>query len=365
MVTAASGSYPVLVGDGMLDRVGSVVAGAVGQVRVVLLTDENVSRLFGERVLGSLEAAAVDATLIAIPPGETSKSWAMAGALLKAFAERGLERGDAVVALGGGVVGDIAGFCAATYMRGVTAIQVPTTLLAQVDSAIGGKTAVDLPQGKNLAGAFWSPRAVVADTACLATLPDTEWRSGMAEVVKAAVLDGAEAVAQIERDAQDLRDRTPDAVLRAVRMAASLKVGVVSQDERETGARESLNLGHTLGHAIEAVAGYGVVPHGVAVAEGIRFAAMLAERVVGADPAWGERQDGLLTASGLPRSGCPFDPSGLLRAMRSDKKARGGRVRMVLSLGPGRWEVRPIEDGVLEDAVRSWCSEKQDREAAG
>jgi 3-dehydroquinate synthase len=275
--------------------------------------------------------------------------------LLEAFSERGIGRDDVVIALGGGVVGDLAGFCAATYARGIGLVQVPTTLLAQVDSSIGGKTGVDLPRGKNLVGAFWPPLAVITDTTCLESLPEAEWASGLAEVAKSAILDGESSFGTLSRDSAALAGRDASAVDRAVLMAAALKVRIVSDDERESGAREALNLGHTLGHAIEQVAGYGVVAHGVAVAEGIRFAARLAEEVLRVDPGWAAEQDRLLEGLGLVRGGCAYAPAEILSAMRADKKARGGEIRFVMSTGPGEWQVRPVTDAVLMAGLDKWC----------
>jgi 3-dehydroquinate synthase len=354
VVSAGSGSYPVLVGSGVLDQIGRSVA-ANGIRSVAVVTDTTVGVLYGARVVASLRGAGVDVFVLEVTPGETAKSWAHAGELLGEMSEGGLNRDAAVVALGGGVVGDLAGFCAAVYMRGIGVFQVPTTLLAQVDSSVGGKTGVDLPRGKNLVGSFWPPLAVLSDTGCLATLAPSEWRSGMAEVVKSAILADIDAFKVLERDAEALVERDVGAVERAVLMAAGFKAQVVSRDEREAGAREALNYGHTLGHAIERVAGYGVVPHGIAVAEGMRFAAHLALRLGAADAAWSERQGRLLDAVGLTRAGCPYDAGELASTMRADKKVRSGQVRFVLSTSPGRWESRPVGDAELSVALSEWC----------
>jgi 3-dehydroquinate synthase len=354
-VSSPCGSYEVVIGPGVLDSLGET-ARSVSAARVaVVVADDTTGELFGQRATASLENAGIRVERLTVPAGEPSKTWRHAGDVLEGLSERGIARDDLLVALGGGVVGDLAGFCAATYMRGVGLIHVPTTLLAQADSSIGGKTGVDLPRGKNLAGAFWQPRAVVADTTCLVTLSDQEWRSGLAEVAKSAILDGEDAVRALEADAERLVIREAVAVESAVVMAATLKARLVSADERETGDRESLNYGHTLGHAIERVAGYGTVPHGVAVADGIRFAARLAELVAGSDPAWTRRQEDLLDAVGLERGGCPYEAQALIACMRADKKVRGGEVRFVLSDGPGRWQVRAIDDAVVLDELRAVC----------
>lgn len=354
-VSNATGSYVVTVEDGALARLGEVVRAATDAPKAALVADETTARLFGDTAASSLEAAGIEVVSTSVPPGETSKSWAQAGVLLEWMACSGVARDDVVIALGGGVVGDVAGFCAAVYMRGIPVVQAPTTLLAQVDSAIGGKTGVDLAGGKNLAGAFHPPLAVAADTSCLKSLPEAEWRSGLAEVAKSAVLVSADALETLERDACGLIGaREPEPVERAVSMAAGFKAGVVSLDERESGVRECLNYGHTLGHAIERVAGYGTLTHGSAVAEGIRFAALLSQRVIGSDPAWTSRQGALLDSLGLERTARTWAAEDLSAAMRADKKVRGGIVRFVLTSGPGEWCVQAVDSANIEAALADW-----------
>lgn len=360
----AGGGYDVLTGAGVLDRVGETMAALAPNGRVALVTDTTVGPLLAARVERSLRAAGVASDTFTVPAGETSKTWRQAGALLEDLAAAGLDRGGAVLALGGGVVGDLAGFAAAVYMRGVPVVQLPTTLLAQVDSSIGGKTGVDLAAGKNLAGAFWQPAAVLSDVTALHTLPDAEWGNGMAEAVKTALLAGPDAVRELAADAVLLAGRDEAATSRCVRGCAGFKARVVLADEREAGARECLNLGHTLGHAIEKTAGYGVVPHGVAVAEGLRFAAFLSARLLGAPPDLEERVGDLLDAAGVTRCGLPGDAAVLAAAMRADKKARGGVVRFVLLRRPGEWTVVPVAADVLDAALREWC-ERAMREERG
>ena len=348
-------SYDILVERGSLSRLGDEVRSVSAATSCALVTDSNVDPLLGRGVEASMHAAGFEPVTISVPAGEASKSWATAGRLLEAFSEAGLGRDSLVIALGGGVVGDVAGFAAATYLRGVPVVQVPTTLLGQADSSIGGKTGVDLPLGKNLAGAFWQPLLVVSDPDVLATLPEREWLSGLAEVVKSAALGGEAAFAALEADAPALRARDAAATGRAVLMSAALKARVVSGDEREAADRECLNYGHTLAHAIERELGYGTVTHGAAVADGLRFAARLAVEVAGAAPAWAARQELLLDALGLAPIDGACDPAALLAAMRSDKKARAGMVRFVLSSAPGSWTVRPVEDAVVVAALTRWC----------
>jgi len=348
-------SYDVLVERGSLTRLGEEVRSVSAARLCALVTDVNVDMLLGSAAEASLHAAGFEPVTVSIPAGEASKSWATAGRLLEEFSEARLGRDALVIALGGGVVGDVAGFAAATYLRGVPVVQVPTTLLAQADSAIGGKTGVDLPRGKNLAGAFWQPLLVLSDPDVLASLPEREWLSGLAEVVKSAALDGEAAFAALEVDAPALRARDAEATGRAVHMSAALKARIVSGDEREAADRECLNYGHTLAHAIERELGYGTVTHGAAVADGLRFAARLAVEVAGADPAWAERQEALLDALGLTPIDDVRDPAALLASMKSDKKARGGVVRFVLSSAPGSWTVAPVEDAVVAAALTRWC----------
>ena len=354
-VTVPGGSYDILVGRGALSRLGGELRARTEAVRCALVTDENVERLFAERTLSSLRGAGFAPELFTIPAGETSKSWDEAGRLLKGFSKAGLGRDSVVIALGGGVVGDLAGFAAATYLRGVPVVQVPTTLLAQADSAIGGKTGIDLPAGKNLVGAFWQPLLVLSDTECLSGLPEIEWSSGLAEVVKSAALFGEHAFARLEDDLEGLLVRDSSCVESAVLMAAALKAHVVSGDEREAADRECLNYGHTLAHALERELGYGTMTHGAAVADGMRFAARLAESVLGAPAEWTRRQEALLDELGLTRSQATCDAAGLLAAMKSDKKARDGKVRFVLLRAPGSWTVTQLEDAVVAEALADWC----------
>ncbi len=303
----ASGDYPVLVGRGVL---GAAPAPRGG--RAFLVTDATVGALYAE-------AAGDVATTIAVPPGETAKTWEQAGSVLRALATAGMGHDDHVLALGGGVVGDLAGFCAATYQRGVPVVQLPTTLVAQVDSAYGGKTGVDLPEGKNYAGAYHQPAAVLADPTVLATLPPEELAAGWAEVVKTALIAGGPLWERVRDPAAEV---DPDLVLACART----KLAVVAQDERDEGRRQVLNLGHTVGHAIETATGYARYRHGEAVGLGLLAALTLSEQ-----PALRAEVRGLLAAHGLPTSLDPdVDHDAVLAALQGDKKRRGGRVGFVL-----------------------------------
>lgn len=364
-VTNACGqhAYDVLVRPGALREAGALIRPFVSGAAVALVTDETVWPLLGESVKASLESAGLAVSVHVVPAGESSKSWERAGELLEAFAAAGLDRSSAVVALGGGVVGDLAGFCAATYMRGISLVHLPTTLLAQVDSAIGGKTGVDLAAGKNLAGAFWPPSLVLADTEALATLPPAEWTNGLVEMVKGAFLEGGDALLTLEGHLEAIVARQPESVERAVRRAAAFKAGVVSADFREADLRECLNYGHTLGHALERLVGYGSLPHGLAVAEGMRFASRLAEVVLGAPASVSERVEGVLDAIGAGEELCAafirpaadrLAPERLLGAMKSDKKSKAGAVRFVLLEEPGRWRAVTLGDAQLLAELERW-----------
>lgn len=357
--------YDVLIEPGLMSRCGALLRERSSAEKIALITDSNVAARYGLIVSASLARAEFEVVDLSIPAGERSKNWSTAGEVIEAVADHGLGRNDLVLALGGGVIGDLAGFVAATYLRGVAFAQMPTTLLAMVDSSVGGKTGVDLNAGKNLAGAFKQPILVLADTSALDSLPDEEWTSGLAEVAKNGLIDSDEHTSWIEENVAALVARDRDIVSEAVRRSVSFKARVVSEDERESGLRECLNYGHTLGHAIENVAGYGTYSHGVAVAEGMRFASRLSMDVAGADAGFVKRQDRLLNALGLLPIPDALNPSAVHEAMRSDKKARSGTVRFVLADGPGSWRCEPISDVVLSAHVNAWAGTKVKPEPEG
>ena len=358
-VSVPGAEYDVFVGRGLLDRVGDLVREASSARRVALITDETVGGLYGVTVASKLITAGFDVQSLSVVPGEASKSWAVAGELLEAIAELRLDRSDLIVALGGGVIGDLAGFAAATYLRGIEFVQVPTTLLAQVDSSVGGKTGVDLRAGKNLAGAFKQPVRVIADTTLLESLSEADWASGLAEIAKSAAIDGEAFISWMEEHADELRDRDSGAVIEAVSRCIAFKARVVSADEREAGLRECLNYGHTFGHALEKVAGYGAYPHGIAVAEGMRFAVRLAVDAGSASTDLVIRQDTLLDRLGLSAIREPRNAGDLLSAMKSDKKARSGAVRFVLLDAPGVWTCAAVEDSLVSDHLAAWSASKR------
>jgi len=348
---AVDRSYDILVGRGLLGACGAHVRQAAE--RAVVVADAAVVGSHAAAVVRSLEDAGVAASLIPVSGGESAKSPAGAVRLWDAFAAAAVDRRTQVVAVGGGVVGDLAGFVAATFARGLGVWQVATTVVAQVDSAIGGKTGINLDGGKNLVGSFWQPRGVFADVDTLATLPAREFTSGLAEVVKYGVILDADFFAWLEAHAAALAAREPAAVVHAVERSAALKAEVVSRDECElTGLRAVLNYGHTFGHAFETATGYGTLLHGEAVAIGMACAARLAARLGRIPWALVDRQDRLLRSLGLPTSlERPADATELLRIMGRDKKTVSGRLRFVLPTRIGHVE---LVDGVdPADVVRS------------
>jgi shikimate kinase/3-dehydroquinate synthase len=332
--------YTISVGWGTLGRLGEHIAALGLPPRVALITDTTVADLFLAGVTVTLKQAGITAQPIIIPPGEASKSLAQLGAIYDALLAARFERAEAIVALGGGVVGDLAGFAAATYLRGVPLIHVPTTLLAQVDASIGGKTGINHPATKNAIGAFYQPRAVISDPAALLSLDARLVREGWGEIVKYAAALDADLFAQLEARMDDLLSLAPGWITPIIARCAEIKGAIVSQDEREAGARTLLNYGHTIGHALEAVTGYGTLLHGEAVFLGMAVAARLALRLGMVAPDFVARQDALARAAGAPQSLPPIAPEAILAATRLDKKARGGRVRWVLPTAVGSATIR-------------------------
>jgi 3-dehydroquinate synthase len=350
-VNLGSRSYAIVVECGALATVGERLrALRVGRC-AVLVSDPSIRRLHGKAVAGSLEAAGFTVTTLDVPEGEAAKTLAVAGQCWDALLEAGLDRGSTVLALGGGAVGDVAGFVAATYMRGTNFVQLPTTVLAQVDASIGGKTAVDHPRAKNLIGAFHQPRLVVSDPVALRSLPEREFRSGLAEVVKHGIVLDEAYFTEIEARSGSLLARDLETLERVIAGSCRLKARVVERDEREARLRAVLNYGHTIGHALEAATGYARWTHGEAVALGIVAEARLAGRRGVATPETVRRQEALLEVLGLPvRFAEPVDVDAVLAAMRRDKKAREGRVPFVLA--PVLGQFRLVED-VTDADVRA------------
>ena len=342
-VNLASTGYDVVIGAGLLRRAGAFLADILPQKRAVIVTDDTVAGLHLPALIGGLEETGVAADTLVVPPGEASKSVEAYTSLVDRMLEMGVERRTAVIALGGGVVGDLAGFAAATTMRGLPFIQVPTTLLAQVDSSVGGKTGINTRQGKNLLGAFHQPRMVLADTEALQTLPTRELRAGYAEIAKAGLIGDAPFFAWCEEHAQALVDGDQEAQAEAILRACAFKAAVVGDDEREerpNDGRALLNLGHTFGHALEAEIGYGGgLLHGEAVAVGLGLAFRLSARLGLCDLADAGRVSDHLEAVGLP-SGINMlnrrlSATKLIANMRRDKKMRDGTLHFVLVRGVG------------------------------
>lgn len=359
-VASPAGPYPIHVGDGLATS-GAELAGAVRGRHALLVTDANVAALHAASVEAAVRKHRPGLVLArhVLPPGESEKTLDRWGEVIDALAALGATRDAAVIALGGGVVGDLAGFAAACWMRGIDVVQVPTTLLAMVDSSVGGKTAVDLPAGKNLVGAFHPPRAVVADTALLATLPDRELRAGIAEIVKYGAIFDAAFLDWLESHADALLARDPAALADAVLRSCRYKADVVARDPFERGDRALLNFGHTFGHAIEAEQGYaagdGGLVHGEAVAVGMVLAARLSATLGRAGSGDAERLETLLARFGLPtRVPAGLSAEALLGRMRLDKKADAAGLRFILWDGAGHGRiVRDVPDAAVLDVLRA------------
>ena len=347
-------SYDIAIGRGTLAEAGQFVLDRLSARHAVVISDSGARRLHGERVVQALTSSGIRSDLVEVPAGEASKSIAQAERLWNELVSLKADRKSVIVAVGGGVIGDLAGFVAATFARGLPFIQVPTTLLAQVDSSVGGKVGVNLPAAKNIVGAFWQPAGVLVDLDTLSTLPDREYRSGLAEVVKYGVILDPEFFAWLETHAAQLNARDAAALEHVVARSCRLKADVVERDERElTGLRAVLNYGHTFCHAIETVSGYGTYLHGEAVAIGMVCASRLAERLgrIGGDVT--QRQLALLAKLRLPTAISGLDHDALLAAMHRDKKTEHGRLRFVL---PSRLGAVEVVGDVAEADVRASLS---------
>ena len=325
-------SYTISIGNNLLARLGLECKRLYLGQRCAVITDRNVASRYGEEATRSLKASGFEPVLITVPAGETAKSLKVVTTCYDRLAEHRLERKSLLIALGGGVVGDLAGFVAATYLRGIDFVQIPTTLLAQVDSSVGGKVGVNIKAGKNLVGAFWQPRFVLCDLDTLETLPARELRAGLAEIIKYGIIHDVELFKRLEQVMPTLLQRDPDTLSSVVARCCQIKAGVVGQDETESGLRAILNFGHTLGHALEAVSGYGRLLHGEAIAIGQVFAARLSAELLGFPQRDVERIAGLFEKAGL-RTHIRLNPAQrekLFVAMRHDKKVGEGAVKFVL-----------------------------------
>ncbi len=343
-------SYGIEVGSGLIGDPARFKPHLAGR-KAALVTDSAVAPLYLARVAKALRDAGVEVIEVVLPQGEVNKTWQTLNLVFDAMLSAHCDRHTTVVALGGGVVGDVAGFAAAVYQRGIPFIQVPTTLLAQVDSSVGGKTAVNHPLGKNMVGAFHQPLAVIADVATLDTLPDRELRAGLAEVIKHGVIRDPVFFDWLEANMGKLLARDAQALVHAVVRSCEIKAEVVGQDERETGLRAILNFGHTFGHAIESGLGYGEWVHGEAVGAGMVMAADLSARTGMISAAEAARIRALIERAGLPVAGpANLAPDRYLDLMAVDKKAAAGRIRFVLLEKPGSAVVR---GDIPENAVRA------------
>jgi 3-dehydroquinate synthase len=349
-VALAERSYDIQIGSGNLRNVAQVVDVDRDDAHAVVITDATVDPLYAEPVASALSEQGCEVDLLVVDPGEMSKSIDTAAELWERMLEEGTDRTSTVVAVGGGVIGDLAGFVAATFARGLAFVQVPTTLLAQVDSSVGGKVGINLPGAKNMVGAFWQPRGVVIDVDVLRTLPEREYRAGLAEVVKYGVIQDAEFFTHLEQHVDSINHRDAGLLAHIVHRCCRLKADVVEQDEREeTGLRAILNYGHTFCHAFEAATGYEQLLHGEGVAIGMLCASRLAERLGRVDAAFTKRQYDLLQALGLPTAVPDVSHEELIELMYHDKKVQRGKLRFVLPSRMGHVEmVRGVEmDDIL------------------
>lgn len=351
-VELADRSYPISIGSGLLAQ-RDLFTQAIRGRRVMIVTNETVAPLYLQRLQQTLDGYQLDACVL--PDGEAYKTLDSFGQIMTALLEGGHGRDTTIVALGGGVIGDLAGFAAASYQRGVAFIQIPTTLLSQVDSSVGGKTGVNHPLGKNMIGAFYQPKAVIIDTDCLATLPRRELSAGLAEVIKYGIIWDAEFFAWLERNTAGLLALDASLLIQAILRCCSIKADVVSQDETETGVRALLNLGHTFGHAIESEQGYGNWLHGEAVAAGTVLAAQTALQLGLLNQAQVMRIRNLLAAAELPLSApADMDFPVFMRHMMRDKKVLAGKLRLILPTNIGQADLfSDVSESVLQTVIEA------------
>jgi 3-dehydroquinate synthase len=331
--------YPIHIGAGLIARAGDLLAASAPR-RAVIVTNATVAAHYLAPLRDALAARGARVDVVLVPDGEAHKSWATLQDVVTRLLELKAERGTTLFALGGGVVGDLAGFAAAIYQRGIPFVQVPTTLLAQVDSSVGGKTGINHPLGKNMIGAFWQPRAVLIDTDCLRTLPARELRAGLAEIVKYGAIRDRTFLGYLEDNAPRLLAADAEALSHAIRESCRIKAEIVGADERESGQRALLNFGHTFGHAIEAFQGYGAWLHGEAVAAGMVVASRLSTAVCGLPRRDAERIERLVEACGLPVAPPRIPLARWLELMGRDKKVADGAIRFVLLEAIGRATLR-------------------------
>jgi 3-dehydroquinate synthase len=341
-VKLAENSYDIHIDNGILGTPGKQCAQIGLKSKVAVITNPTVNSLYGPTVRASLEESGCSVTVIEIPDGEEFKKAATLSDVYDALIEAGLDRKSFIVALGGGVVGDLAGFAAATYLRGIPFVQVPTTLLAQVDSSVGGKTAIDHPRGKNLIGAFYQPRLVLIDVATLSTLPEREFRAGLAEVVKYGVALDLAFFELLERQSAQIKSLDQECLKAVILRCCEIKAHVVEQDEKESGLRAVLNYGHTLGHAFETLAGYRQLVHGEAIAIGMALAAQVSVGLGHCDASEKERIAALISCFGLGTLPPEADRQGLIAAIVLDKKSRDGTVSFICNKSIGNFVIEQL-----------------------
>ncbi|MDL2336418.1 MAG: 3-dehydroquinate synthase [Pseudomonadota bacterium] len=342
--------YDILIGSGLLDEAAHIACGPAS-AEALIVTNTTVAPLYAERVQQVLATHHARVRTIALPDGEAHKDWDTLNLIFDKLLGDGFDRKTVLYALGGGVIGDMTGFAAACYMRGVSYVQLPTTLLAQVDSSVGGKTAINHPAGKNMIGAFYQPLKVIADLATLDTLPDREISAGLAEVIKYGPIADDDFLGWIEHNIDALRARDKAALAHAVQRSCEIKAWVVGQDERESGLRAILNFGHTFGHAIEAGLGYGAWLHGEAVGCGMVMAADLSARCGLIDTAYAARIAAVIERAGLPVRGPRLGAARYLELMRIDKKSESGQIRFVLLDAPGKASLHRADDALVAEVI--------------
>ena len=358
-IELAERSYRILIGDGLLADAASY-AGLPRASTALIVSNTTVAPLFADALRKALAGRYAQIHELHLPDGEEHKNWQTLQLIFDSLLSNTCDRKTTVFALGGGVVGDMTGFAAASYMRGVPFVQVPTTLLAQVDSSVGGKTAINHPLGKNMIGAFYQPQLVVCDLAVLDTLPAREFSAGLAEVIKYGPISDMAFFDWLERNMDALIAHDRDALAHAVRRSCEIKAWVVGQDEKETGLRAILNFGHTFGHAIEAGMGYGVWLHGEGVGAGMVMAAELSHRLGLVDGEFVARLNLLIQRAGLPTKGPILDAADnagrYLELMRIDKKSEAGEIRFVVIDGPGKAAVRAAPDSLVREVIDAYCA---------
>ena len=352
-------SYPILIGSGLLSN-SAIFAQCPKATQAVMVTNTTVAPLYAAQLQAALAAHYPHGRPVVLPDGEAFKDWAALNQIFDHLLGHGCDRKTVLFALGGGVIGDMTGFAAASYMRGVPFVQIPTTLLSQVDSSVGGKTAINHPLGKNMIGAFYQPRLVLCDLDSLATLPAKELSAGLAEVIKYGPIADMAFFTWLEQHMDALRQQDRAALAQAVKRSVEIKAWVVGQDEKESGLRAILNFGHTFGHAIEAGMGYGHWLHGEGVGAGMVMAAHLSQRLGLVDAHFVARLTRLIERAGLPTQGPVLDAQdnagAYLSHMRVDKKAEAGDIRFVLIDGPGKAVLRSAPDALVREVITTCCT---------